>query len=84
MHLSIYPGTWPACRPVGLGLHIFGLITVLLQLVIIYFCCWGELESLRGQRVGNVSAYYLCMQFSGYVEMKVSQAYNWSKSWLHS
>ena len=38
--------------------------------------CWGELKSLRAQSVGEVSAYWSCVQFSGYVEMKVSQAYN--------
>ena len=38
--------------------------------------CWGELKSLRAQSVGEVSAYYSFVQFSGYVEMKVSQAYN--------
>ena len=39
---------------------------------------WGELKNLRAQIVGEVSAYYSCScaQFSGYVEMKVSQAYN--------
>ena len=37
--------------------------------------CWGELKSLRNQSVGEVSAYLSCVQFSGYVEMKVSQAY---------
>ena len=34
---------------------------------------WGELKSLRAQSVGEVSAYWSCVQFSGYVEMKVSQ-----------
>ena len=38
--------------------------------------CWGELKSLRTE----VSAYWSCVQFSGYVEMKVSQAYNKSKA----
>ena len=38
--------------------------------------CWGELKSLRAQSVGEVSAYQLWVQFSGYVEVKVSQAYN--------
>ena len=37
--------------------------------------CWGELECFKGQSVGEVSAYWSCMQFSGYVEMKVSHAY---------
>ena len=37
---------------------------------------WGELKSLRAQSVDEVSAYYCCAQFSGYVEMKISQAYN--------
>ena len=38
--------------------------------------CWGKLKSLRAHSVGKVSAYQSCLQFSGYVEMKVSQAYN--------
>ena len=38
--------------------------------------CWGELKNLRAQIVGEMIAYYSCAQFSGYVEMKVSQAYN--------
>ena len=38
-------------------------------------CCWGELKSLRVQSVGEVSAYKSCMQFSGYVEINVNQAY---------
>ena len=29
--------------------------------------CWGELKGLRAQSVGEVSAYKLCLQFSGYV-----------------
>ena len=37
--------------------------------------CWGELKSLRAQSVGEVSAYQSCVQYSGCVEMKVSQAY---------
>ena len=37
--------------------------------------CWGELKSLRAQSVGGVGAYKSCVQKSGYVEMKVSQAY---------
>ena len=44
--------------------------------------CWGELKNLLSflalkgaQIVGEVSAYNSCVQFSGYVEMKVSQAY---------
>ena len=36
---------------------------------------WGELKSLRAQSVGEVSAYWSGVQSSGYVEMKVSQAY---------
>ena len=36
--------------------------------------CWGELKSLRGQSVGEVRATYSYVQFSGYVEMKVSLA----------
>ena len=39
---------------------------------------------LRAPSVGEVSAYQSCTQFSGCVEMKVSQAYNQSKSWLLS
>ena len=31
---------------------------------------------LRAQTVGEISAYWSCVQFSGYVEMKVSQVYN--------
>ena len=46
--------------------------------------CWGEVKSLRAQSVGEVSAYWSCVQFSGYVEMKVSQTYNKSKSWMKS
>ena len=38
--------------------------------------CWGELKALRVQSVVEVSANKSCMQFSGYVEIKVSQAYN--------
>ena len=34
--------------------------------------CWVELKSIQAQSVGEVSSYYSCMQFSGYVEMKVS------------
>ena len=34
--------------------------------------CWGELKSRQAQSVGEVSSYYSCMQFSGYVEIKVS------------
>ena len=41
--------------------------------------CWGEPKSLRVQSVGEVSAYWSCVQFSGYVEMEVSQAYNMAK-----
>ena len=41
--------------------------------------CWGELKSLRGQSVGEVRL-QSCVQFSGYVEMKVSQAYNCQKA----
>ena len=44
--------------------------------------CWGELKSLRAQSVGEDGAYWSCVQFSEYLEMKVSQAYNLSKSWL--
>ena len=39
------------CRPVGLGLQSFVLITV--QLVINIIRCWGELKSLRPQSVGD-------------------------------
>ena len=39
-------------------------------------CCWGELKSLRAQSVSEVSVYQPCVQFPGYVEMKVNQAYN--------
>ena len=39
--------------------------------------------SIRPQSVGEVSVYQSCLQFSGYVEIKVSQAYNQSKSWRH-
>ena len=39
-------------------------------------CCWGELKSLRAQSFGEVNVNWSCVQFSGYVEMKVSQAYN--------
>ena len=42
--------------------------------------CWGELKSLRGESDCVVSAYKPCLQFSGYVEMKVSQAYNCRKA----
>ena len=38
--------------------------------------CRGELKSLRAQSVDEVSAYLLFVQFSGYVEMKVSQVYH--------
>ena len=38
--------------------------------------CWGELKSLRAQSVSGVSSYWSCVQFSGYVEMKVSQTYH--------
>ena len=48
-----------------------------------WFCRYrGELKSLRAQSFGEVSAYQSCVQFSGYVEMKVSQACNQSKGWL--
>ena len=30
--------------------------------------CQGELKSLRAQSVGEVSEYYSCLQFSGYVD----------------
>ena len=33
----------------------------------------GELKRLRAQSVGEVSAYQLWVQFSGYVEVKVIQ-----------
>ena len=36
--------------------------------------CWGELNSLRTPSVGEVSTYQQCVQFSGYAEMKGSQA----------
>ena len=36
--------------------------------------CWGELNSLRTPSVGKVSTYQQCVQFSGYVETKGSQA----------
>ena len=49
--------------------QILGLIA--LSLVI--NCC-GELKSLRAQTFNEVSAYLSCVQFSGYMEMKVSQA----------
>ena len=38
--------------------------------------CWGELKSLRAESVGEVSAHQSWVQFSGYAEMKISQAYN--------
>ena len=34
----------------------------------------GELKSLRARSVGEVSAYWSCVQFSGYVEKQVRQA----------
>ena len=37
--------------------------------------CRDELKSLRAQSLGEDSAYWSCVQFSRYVEMKVSQAY---------
>ena len=58
MHLSIYPGVQPACRPEGPGLQIFGLIT--LPLVINYVllgwakklksskCWWGQCVLVMG------------------------------------
>ena len=49
-------------KPVGPGLHIFGLIT--LPLLMNYALLdWGELKSLRAQSVGEVSAYFSCVQF---------------------
>ena len=39
---------------------------------------WTE---LRARIVSEVSAYWSCVQFSGYVEMKVSQTYKLPKSW---
>ena len=45
-------------------------------------CCWGKIKSFRAQSVVEVTAYWSCVQFSGYVEMKVSQAYNQTKRWL--
>ena len=42
-------------QPVGLGLQIFGLIT--LSLVINNYALLGKLKSLRAQSVGEVSAY---------------------------
>ena len=38
------------------------------------------LKSLRAQSVGEVSAYWSCVKFSGYVEMKVSRAYSSQKA----
>ena len=60
-------------------LQIFGLITLPL---VINNVLLGELKSSRAQSVVEVTAYWSCVQFSGYVEMKVSHAYNQSKSWL--
>ena len=37
--------------------------------------CWGELLKELKVLVRSVR-YYSCVQFSGYVEIKVSQAYN--------
>ena len=53
------------CRPVGLGLQSFVLITV--QLVINIIRCWGELKSLRPQSVGDRGAMSL---------LRTSHAYN--------
>ena len=50
---KIHVGAQPAYKPEGLGLQIFGLITLLL---VINWRCWGELKILRGQSVGEVSA----------------------------
>ena len=41
--------------------------------------CWGELKSLRAQSVGEDIVYWSCVQFSRYVEMKVSQTYSSSE-----
>ena len=81
-------GVESAHRPVGPSLQIFGLITLALVIKFIttthnlIMGCWGEVRSLRAQSIGEVSVYQSCMQFSGYVEMKFSQAYNQLKSWL--
>ena len=52
-------------------------------------CCLGELRSLRALSLTQVIAHLSYLQstelnkhFSGYVEMKVSQTYNKSESWL--
>ena len=67
-------GAYPALRPVGLGLQIFaGLITLPL---VINYGLFGSAKKLRAQSVAEVSAYYSWVLFSGYVEMKVSQAYS--------
>ena len=56
--MSYYTGESPAHKPVGPGLQIFGLI--ILPLVMNYEfidSLWGEVKTLRGQSVVNVSAY---------------------------
>ena len=77
-HWSLSPAmmacrAYPALRPVGQGLQIFaGLIT----LPLINYGLQGSAKKLRAQSVAEVSAYYSWVLFSGYVEMKVSQAYS--------
>ena len=53
------------------GPHIFGLITLPFA---INYALLGWAKKLRAQSVSEVSVYWSRVQFSGYVEMKVSKA----------
>jgi len=53
---SMPAGAYPAHRPVGPGLQIFGLITLPL-VIIMRSSWWGELKELKSSSVGEDSAY---------------------------